>query len=112
MESLLETMRMIQDQKQYQLKSQCDTFIQSIREQLPSLLHPSRLHVDGALYLPIKEGCASFVLEELQKKGVYHSAIASPKNKCIRIALTDDHSRIHAVPLSHSCEYIKRIFNQ
>lgn len=112
MESLLEAMRLIESQKQNRIKHECTTFIEQLLHQLPSLLHPSQLHQDGALYLPIKEGCASFVIQELQKKGIHHSDVTSPKNKCIRIALTDDGSSLHAVPLSYSCEYVKRIFNQ
>lgn len=112
MDPLLEAMRSIESQKRNQIKQECSAFMEQLRRQLPSLLHPSHLHIDGALYLPIKEGCAPFVVQELQQKGIRHSDMTSPKNKCIRIALTDDGSSLHAVPLSHSCEYIKRIFNQ
>lgn len=112
MNSLFDAMRSIETNKQLHTTNKCSTFVEHIRQQLPSLLHPSQLHTDGAIYLPIQEGCASFVLEELRKNGIQHSEISSIKNKCIRIALTDDQSRIHAVPLSYSCEYIKRIFNQ
>lgn len=112
MEPFLKTMCFVEAKKTQQITHECSAFMDHLRHQLPSLLHPSQLHQDGALYLPIKGRCVSFVLQELEKNGIHHSNMTSSKNKCIRIALTEDHTQIHAVPLSYSCEYVKRIFNQ
>lgn len=112
MDALQKAMSSVITQREQTEKRACSTFIEQLRTQLPSLLHPSQLHTDGSIYLPIQEGCASDVLQLLETYSIHSSNMISHKNKCIRIALTDDRSQIHAVPLSYSCKYVKRIFNQ
>jgi hypothetical protein len=109
MEALVDAMKAVEQQKTTRVP-ECESFLRHLQQQLPSLLHPSQLHTDGALYVPIKGPCANVALKELATHSICHSGTVSPMDRCIRIGLTQDHT-LHAVSLSRSCEYLKRIFH-
>jgi hypothetical protein len=113
MDKVKTVMVRIEEKKTRDGMTQCAAFMEPFLQQLPSLLCPTQVQADGGIYLPIEKGCAKQVLDHLTAVyGIQHSTMTSPKNVCIRVALTENLSQLHAVPFSYSCEYVKRVFNQ
>jgi hypothetical protein len=113
MDEVKTSMMRIEEKKTRDDMTHCASFMEPFLQQLPSMLCTTRVQADGGIYLPIEKGCAKQALDLLTATyGIQHSTMTSPKNVCIRVALTEDLSQLHAVPFSYSCEYVKRVFNQ